>query len=173
MFRVGFRSRSQLEIPFMKYALLPLLLVALLAMPASAQKQDAPNFSLKDGSGKTVELTKLRGKAVVVNFWATWCPPCKAEIPGFVSVYKKFKDKGLEIVGVSLDEKGWGVINPFLKKHEIPYPVVLGDMDIAKAYGGIRSIPTTFFVDRKGKIADQHVGYMSQDDFEKKVKAIL
>lgn len=144
-----------------------------LAAPVHAQRKDAPNFVLKNAAGATVDLAKLRGKAVVVNFWATWCPPCRAEIPGFITVYKKYKGKGLEIVGVSLDEKGWGVINPFIKKHEIPYPVVLGDMNVAEAYGGIRSIPTTFFVDRKGKIADQHVGYMSEEDFERKVKSLL
>jgi cytochrome c biogenesis protein CcmG/thiol:disulfide interchange protein DsbE len=133
----------------------------------------APNFSLKDGNGKTIELKKLQGKVVVVNFWATWCPPCKAEIPGFLEVYQQYKSKGLEIVGISLDQSGWDVVKPFVAKAKITYPVVVGDGTLANAYDGIEAIPTTFIVDKKGNIIKKHVGYMSKDDLKKLIAGLL
>ena len=143
------------------------------ALVLGQAKETAPNFSLKNSTGKSVELAKLHGKVVVVNFWATWCGPCRAEIPGMLDVYEKYREKGLEIVGISVDRDGWSVINPFVKKLNITYPVVLGDGGVADAYGGIDAIPTTFFVDRTGHLLFRHVGYMSKEDFEKAVKSYL
>jgi cytochrome c biogenesis protein CcmG, thiol:disulfide interchange protein DsbE len=157
----------------MKQILLALTLALFTGSCAVSQSKDAPNFSLQNSSGKYVELAKLKGKPVVVNFWATWCPPCKAEIPGFQKVYGKYHSKGLEIVGISLDEKGWSVVKPFVEKSKITYPVVLDNGDVAAKYGDIRSIPTTFFIDKKGKIVDSHVGYMAENDFENKIKKLL
>ncbi len=90
------------------------LFFATMTLSAQVGKQ-APEFSLKNKDGKEVSLASLKGKVVVLNFWATWCPPCRAEIPDFKRVYSAYKDKGVEIIGVSLDQKGWKVINPFLK----------------------------------------------------------
>jgi thiol-disulfide isomerase/thioredoxin len=142
-------------------------------VPASAGEKTAPNFALKTSDGKTVELKKLAGKVVVVNFWATWCGPCRAEIPGMLEVYGKYKSRGLEIVGISLDRGGWEAINPYVEKAKITYPVVLGNNDVAEAYGGIRAIPATFVVDKKGNLVEQHVGSVSTEDFEKMVKKYL
>jgi thiol-disulfide isomerase/thioredoxin len=133
----------------------------------------APNFKLQTMDGKTVELKSLVGKAVVVNFWATWCGPCRREIPGMVKVYEKYKAKGFEIVGVSLDRGGWADLKPYLAKNPISYPIVLGGDAEAKAYGGIEGIPTSFFIDRKGNVASKTVGSLSEEDFEKAVKSIL
>lgn len=136
----------------------------LLTTTLSAQVGDpAPEFSLKDKDGKTWSLESLRGKIVVLNFWATWCPPCRAEIPDFKKVYSKYRDKDVEFLGVSLDHKGWKVIEPFLEQWEINYPVVLGSSEIARDYGNVRSIPTTFIIDREGMVVDSHVGAMNED----------
>jgi thiol-disulfide isomerase/thioredoxin len=139
--------------------------------PTAAKK--APNFSLSTNDGKTIELSKLKGKTVVINFWATWCGPCRAEIPGFLEVYEKYKSKGLEIVGISLDQGGWNDVSPFVKKFKISYPVVIGNDKISKQYGNIEAIPTTFIVDKNGTIVDEHVGYLKKEDFENKIKGLL
>jgi len=159
----------------MRVARMTMILLFTLVSVAIAQTKTtkAPDFKLKDQNGKEISLSSLKGKAVVINFWATWCPPCREEIPGFIKVYNRLKDKGVELVGISLDREGWEVVRPFLKKYEINYPVVVGDRELTEAYGGIRGIPTTFFVDRNGNIEDKHVGYMSEADFEKQVKKLL
>jgi peroxiredoxin len=172
LIRVSFlRGRKDL----MKVVLV-MMLVALMvgtALPAPAGDKPAPNFVLKTADGKTVELKKLTGKVVVVNFWATWCGPCRAEIPGMLDVYTKYKSKGLEIVGISLDRGGWDAVNPYVEKTKITYPVVLGTSDVAEAYGGIQAIPATFVVDKKGNIVEQHVGAVSAADFEMMIKKYL
>jgi peroxiredoxin len=152
------------------------LLAILLIAPAVLWGQlsgKAPNFSLKTSDGKTIELKKLEGKVVVVNFWATWCPPCKSEIPGFLEVYKQYKAKGLEIVGISLDETGWKVVKPFVEAYKITYPVVVGDANLARAYGGIEGIPASFVIDKKGNIVTRHVGYLDKASLENLVKGLL
>lgn len=148
------------------------LMLSLSAVVAYAG-DPAPNFVLKAADGTTIELHKLKGKVVLVNFWATWCPPCRAEIPGMMKVYDKYKAKGLEIVGISVDNGGWDDVRPWLEKHPINYPIVVGNGSLTQAYGGIRSIPTTFVVDRKGNIVEKHVGGLREEDFEKMVKKAL
>lgn len=148
------------------------LILALSCSVAPAQKK-APNFSFTQADGKTFELAKQNGKVVVINFWATWCGPCRKEIPGFLEVYEQYKSKGLEIVGISLDRTGWQVVRPYIEKTKITYPVVIGDNDVVDAYGGIEAIPTTFFVNRKGELVKSHFGYMSKDDLEQVVKPLL
>ena len=133
----------------------------------------APAWELKDVDGKTVKSSDFAGKVVVLDFWATWCPPCKAEIPGFVELQKQYGDKGLVIVGVSLDEQGPEVVTPFMNQFSINYPVVMGDAKIVQAFGGIRGIPTTFVIDRSGKIVSGHVGFAPKETFEKEIVPLL
>lgn len=157
--------------PFVLTVLILGIVLALGMMFPDPEK--APDFALKNAKGELVTLSSLGGKIVVINFWATWCGPCRAEIPGFLEVYDEYKSKGLEIVGISLDSDGWESIKPFVNKYGITYPVVLGDMKTIRNYGGIRAIPTTFIVDRKGNVAVRHVGYMSKSDFLRQVKQLL
>ena len=141
--------------------------------PSARSRGNAPNFVLKTSTGTEVELQKLAGKVVVVNFWATWCGPCRAEIPGMVEVDEKYKAKGLEIVGISVDYSGWRVINPFVERMKIPYPVVWDQGEVAQAYGGIQAIPTTFIVDRQGNVVKRHMGYLSKEAFEEVIRPYL
>jgi peroxiredoxin len=149
-----------------------MLLFAVSSLHAQVGEQ-APAFSLTNSEGKNVTLDDFKGKVVVLNFWATWCPPCRAEIPDFINVYKKYRSKGVEIVGISLDHKGWEVVRPFIKHNKINYPVLLGDQRIARSYGNVRSIPTTFIIDKKGTIVDQHVGVMTEKDLVRKFEKLL
>jgi thiol-disulfide isomerase/thioredoxin len=135
--------------------------------------QKAPHFTLKTSDGKVVDLAKLKGKVVLVNFWATWCGPCRAEIPDFIEAYKANKGKGLEIVGIALDEDGWDKVLPFQSKNQMNYPVVLGSPELAQQYGGIEAIPTSFFIDKKGIIIDHVVGMLSKSALENKLKRFL
>jgi thiol-disulfide isomerase/thioredoxin len=150
-----------------------LVLLGVLLVVSARAADPAPNFVLQSQDGKTIELKKLAGKAVVVNFWATWCGPCRAEIPGMMNVYEKYKAKGLEIVGISLDRGGWDDVKPYLAKNKISYPIVVAGQELADAYGGIQGIPTSFFIDKKGNIVSKHVGAVSEEVFEKAVKGIL
>ncbi len=150
------------------------LLITLGAVGVFAQTRSvAPDFTRKTADGKAITLSKLKGKVVLINFWATWCGPCRAEIPGFLDVYKKYRTRNFEIIGISLDNSGWKVVNPFVKKYKIDYPIVLGDESLVKAYGNFNAIPTTFLVDKKGNIVEEHVGYLSKEDLEKKLKPLL
>jgi peroxiredoxin len=153
--------------------ILSIVVLAFVVAGLATAGDPAPNFKLQTMDGNTVELKSLAGKAVVVNFWATWCGPCRQEIPGMVKVYDKYKAKGLEIVGISVDRGGWKDLKPFLAKNPISYPIVLGGEAEMKAYGGIEGIPTSFFIDRKGNIVSKTVGSLPEDEFEKAVKGIL
>ncbi len=154
------------------FALLLVGAVLLTGVPAFAGDK-APTFALKSADGTSIDLAKLRGKVVVVNFWATWCGPCRMEIPGFIDVYNRYKSKGVEIIGISVDGGGWKVLKPYLEKNKISYPIVLDNANVAGAYGGIYAIPTTFIVDKQGMIAGKHIGFMDKGTLEKLIKDLL
>jgi peroxiredoxin len=132
----------------------------------SSERRPAPNFSLRDPDGKTVQLSDYRGKVVLLNFWATWCGPCKMEIPWFIDFERAHKDQGFAVVGISMDDDGWEAVKPFISEAGINYRVLLGNESISQLYGGVDSLPTTFIIDREGKIAAVHLGLVSKSTYE-------
>jgi peroxiredoxin len=136
-------------------------------------RHQAPDFTLKDADGKTVHLSDYRGKVVLLDFWATWCGPCKIEIPWFVAMERRNKDRGFAVLGVSMDDEGWEVVKPFLSHLGVNYRVLIGNDETAQLYGGIEALPTTFLIDRGGKIAAVHVGLADRRDFEDGIEQLL
>lgn len=145
------------------------------AVRAENLRKNAPDFALKDASGKLVHLADYKGKVVIVDFWATWCNPCMVEIPWFQEFERKYKDRGFEVVGISMDDDGWKAINPFVAKRKLNYRVVLGDDKTGDQYGGLEALPTTFVIDRNGRIASAHVGLpvAGKKDFEDAILQLL
>jgi thiol-disulfide isomerase/thioredoxin len=152
--------------------LLTLLPVALPAA-GSMTGQAAPALTFKDLAGQEVSLAALKGKVVVVDFWATWCGPCRVEIPGYIEMQKKYGKDGFVIVGVSLDQKGPKHVQKFVEANGMNYTVVMGDNDAVDAFGGFNSIPTTFLISREGRILHQKSGAMESAEYEVLVKKAL
>ena len=141
---------------------------------AAGQTAVAPEWSLKDANGNMVRSSDFKGKVVILDFWATWCGPCRAEIPTFIDLQRQYGPQGLVVVGVSVDgQDGAGVVKPVAQELGMNYPVVLADEATQAAFGGIDAIPTTFIIDREGRIVKEHVGLTDKDEFENEIKPLL
>jgi peroxiredoxin len=155
--------------------------ILLLALAATAQspktsksstgRSPAPNFNLKDASGKDVKLADLKGKVVLVNFWATWCEGCQVEIPWFVEFQREYADRGLAVVGIAMDDD-WKSVKPWIEEKKVNYPIVIGNQGLGKQYGLI-GMPLTALVDREGRIADVHNGIVDKTATEQRIKDLL
>ena len=165
----------------MRRALVKIVFVVLcFALPVRAQadlidvnsRKAAQDFTLADSKGTTVKLSNYRGRVVLLDFWATWCEGCKVEIPWYMEFQKKYKESGLSVVGVSVDDDGWKSVKPFLEAKQVNYPVVIGDWDLAGRFG-ITALPVTLLIDRNGKVADLHVGMVDKDAFDREIQILL
>jgi thiol-disulfide isomerase/thioredoxin len=161
--------------PHLSFALL--VLAAALALASahagSPSRPPAPDFRLQDDSGGTLRLSQLRGKIVVLNFWATWCAPCRAEMPVLSRIHKQFASQGLAVVGIAADQRGWAAVKPFLAANPVQYPVLLSTPRVARAYGGLKVLPYTVFVDRQGRIVATHSAALTEAQLTRVVEALL
>jgi thiol-disulfide isomerase/thioredoxin len=130
------------------------------------------DFSLKDMNGKTVRLSDYKGKVVLLEFWATWCPPCRASVPGLEKLHKAYKDKGLVLIAVTMDMGGDDEVRSYIKESGITYTVLKGTEDVAAKYQ-VRSIPMMLVLNKEGKITKRYIGMGSDEDLETDIKASL
>src|SRR5262249_10115357 len=137
-----------------------------------AAERIAPDFSRVDLDGKKIRLSSFRGKVVLLNFWATWCAPCLAEMPRFVEWQQKYGPRGLQIVGVSMDDEE-APVRAMYRRLRLNYPVVMGDEKVGELYGGILGLPVTFLIDREGKIRFQHDGETRLEVIEREIQELL
>jgi peroxiredoxin len=133
----------------------------------------APAWRLPDLAGKPVSSEDFKGKIVVFDFWATWCPPCREEIPGYIELQKQYGKDGVVFVGVSIDQGGPEVVKAFAEKNGMNYPLVMADENIAAAFGGVEAIPTTFLIDREGQIRHRKLGPATKAEYEQLILAVL
>jgi len=140
---------------------------------AGSEGTMAPTWKLQDLDGKTVSSADFKGKVVILDFWATWCPPCRAEIPGLIDLQKTYAKQGLMVVGISLDQGGADDVKAFVRKFGMNYPVLIADDRVQQAFGGFDAIPVTLVIDRQGRIVNRHLGLTEKGEFEAEIKPLL
>lgn len=143
------------------------------ALGVASMNQEAPDFRLTTLDGAPVSRESLRGKVVLLNFWATWCPPCRVEMPGFQDVFDEHRDEGFVVLGVSTDASGQAPVMEFLRERGITYPVAMANGEIVNAYGGARLLPTSFLIDREGRVRHEVRGYFSEVALRQAVGRLL
>ena len=140
----------------------------------NSQTKDPMGFTVSGLEGDSLKLSSLLGKVIVLDFWATWCGPCKIEIPWFMEFEQEFKNRGFAVLGVSMDEDGWDAVKPYIDDHKINYRILLGNEQVSDIYGGLDALPTTLLIDRQGKIASIHIGLsMGKEEFRDDIDHLL
>ncbi len=134
---------------------------------------EAPDFTLQSLEGKTVHLSDFRGKGVLLNFWATWCQPCKIEMPWFAELQKRYGPQGLQVLGVAMDDAGPEEIGKFAHDLGVNYPILVGQEAVGNAYGGVQFLPATFYIGRDGKVVDKVFGLKGRGEIEDSIKKVL
>lgn len=132
----------------------------------------APALALTDLAGKPVSLADYKGKVVLLNFWATWCEPCQEEIPDLIALQKKYESKGFTVIGVSMDGLGKKLVEPFIAKNKVTYPIWLAGGDNPPGYD-VPGLPTSYLIDSKGRVAASYIGGRSGDEFERDIQTVL
>jgi cytochrome c biogenesis protein CcmG/thiol:disulfide interchange protein DsbE len=140
---------------------------------APAAVKLAPDFELKDVSGKPYKFSDAKGTVRLVDFWATWCAPCREEIPMFKEFHAAYGPRGFNLVGIAMDDEGVDKVKPFVDELQIPYLTLIGNEDVVDAFGGVVGFPTKFLIDREGHIVDMWVGEVPRAVLEKKIQALL
>jgi thiol-disulfide isomerase/thioredoxin len=133
----------------------------------------APDFTLSDSTGTPVTLSDFRGQVVLLNFWATWCVPCRAEIPMLMELQRAHRDGKFAVLGVALDDDGWKTVKPYVEARKIDYPVLVADDRIADLFGGLQAVPTTLVIDKQGRVAVTHLGLLQKSECENSVNLLL
>lgn len=155
-----------------------IFVLSAIAPPAFGQEPTnrqtpAPNFELRDTKGQTVRLGDYKGKVVLLNFWATWCAPCRAEMPGLVKLQKEYQSKGLHVVGVTYPDYTHAAVRRAIGRLKLNYPILYGTRDVAAKYDVGEVLPVTIVIDRDGKIRARILGILEADEFEQQVKPLL
>lgn len=140
---------------------------------APAQRKPAAGFALRDVDGRTARLEDYRGRVVLLDFWATWCGPCKVEEPWLKEFERTYKDRGFAVLAVSMDEEGWDAVRPYIAKHQLNYRVLMASADIDTLYPGMEAWPFTYLIDRQGRIAWQHMGVASKPEMRATIEKLL
>jgi peroxiredoxin len=142
------------------------------ALRAAAERKAAPDFTLTDMRGVPVRLADYRGQVVLLNFWATWCGPCRTEIPWFEEFGSAYRDRGFAVLGVAMDD-GWDAVKPYTARQRGNFRILLGNEQLARSYGGIAALPETLLIDREGRIAAEHVGLVSKQKYAEEIGELL
>jgi thiol-disulfide isomerase/thioredoxin len=140
---------------------------------AAAKVTTAPDFELKDIEGRVFHLSDAKGTVRLVDFWATWCAPCREEIPMFKELHATYGSKGFTLVGIAMDDEGLPIVKPFVDEMKIPYLTLLGNEGVAESFGGVFGFPSKFLVDRDGRIVDSWVGVVPREVLEKRIVSLL
>ena len=159
--------------------LLSLILIHCGGNPQDSNPNDEFDFNLPDLKGKLHSLKDFRGEVVVLNFWATWCPPCLEETPKLNDLYSRYKDSGVHVIGIALDKDSLDVVRPFVKKNNIDYVILRGDQEtfaiLSSGSSGkdFKGVPTTLIIDRKGKIRERFYGSFELEQLEERLRSLL